>query len=132
MDDILVNKKTETVNLKLPKFELTFDKVLNDSLSDMGLTECFDMEKANFDQMGKTLDGDNLFIGLVRQKAKIIVDEEGTEAAAATEVLMACGAAMEPQEYREVYFDEPFVYMIMDMERGIPLFMGILDDPGLQ
>ena len=59
-------------------------------------------------------------------------DEEGTEAAAATEVLMACGAAMEPQEYREVYFDEPFVYMIMDMERGIPLFMGILDDPGLQ
>ncbi len=45
---------------------------------------------------------------------------------------MACGAAMEPQEYREVYFDEPFVYMIMDMERGIPLFMGILDDPGLQ
>lgn len=129
--DILVNKQTGLVNLKLPKFEITFDKELNDSLSNMGLSECFDMEKANFDQMGKTRSGDNLYISLVRQKAKIIVDEEGTEAAAVTEVIMACGAAVEPREPKEIYFNEPFVYMIMDLDKEIPLFIGILDNPVL-
>lgn len=129
MNDMLVNKQTELVDLKLPKFEVTFDKELNESLENMGLTECFDMDKANFDQVGKTQSGDNLYIGTVRQKAKIIVDEEGTEAAAVTEVLMMCGASMEPEEPREVYFNEPFVYMIMDMDKEIPLFIGILDNP---
>lgn len=59
------------------------------------------------------------------------MDEEGTEAAAVTEAIMACGAAMEPQEPKEVYFNEPFVYMIMDMDKEIPLFVGILDNPDL-
>ncbi|MDE5699540.1 MAG: serpin, partial [Lachnospiraceae bacterium] len=127
----LGNRRTELVNLKLPKFEITFDKKLNDSLSNMGLEECFDVDRANFDQMGKTMSGDNLYISFVRQKAKIIVDEEGTEAAAVTEVIMACGAAIteEAQKPREVYFNEPFVYMIMDMDRELPLFIGILDNP---
>lgn len=130
--DLIVNAKTETVNLKLPKFEITFDKELNTALTHMGLTECFDMKKADFSQMGKTKSGDNLYISLVRQKAKIIVDEEGTEAAAVTEVIMECGGALpEPQDPKEVYFNEPFVYMIMDMDREIPLFVGILDDPAL-
>lgn len=129
LHNILVNSKTELVNLKLPKFEITFDKELNNDLSQMGLSECFDVEKANFDQMGKAQSGDNLYISLVHQKAKIIVDEEGTEAAAVTEILMACGAALEPREPREVYFNVPFVYMIMDMDKEIPLFVGILDNP---
>lgn len=68
---------------------------------------------------------------LVQQKVKIIVDEEGTEAAAVTGILMTDNAiTMEPQKPKEVYFDEPFVYMIMDMEKEIPLFVGIMDDPG--
>ncbi|MDE7478176.1 MAG: serpin family protein, partial [Lachnospiraceae bacterium] len=126
ISDLLAHKQTQLVNLKLPKFEITFDKVLNETLSNMGLVECFDMEKANFDQMGKTQSGDNLYIGLVQQRAKIIVDEEGTEAAAVTEVFMDCGAAL--ADPKEVYFNEPFLYMIMDMDREIPLFIGILDD----
>jgi len=132
ISDILDNKQTTFVHLKLPKFEITFDQVLNESLSNMGLSECFDMEKANFDQIGKTQSGDNLYISLVRQKAKIIVDEEGTEAAAVTEAIVECtGAIMEPQEPKEVYFNEPFVYMIMDMDKELPLFVGILDYPVL-
>lgn len=129
IQDMLVNKQTTLVNLKLPKFEITFDKNLTESLKNMGLSECFDETKAKFDQIGKTKSGDNLYIGLVRQKAKIIVDEEGTEAAAVTEVLMMCGAALEPEEPKELYFNEPFIYMIMDTDNQIPLFIGILDNP---
>ena len=127
INSILVNRQTETVNVKMPKFEITFDKELNGALSNMGLSSCFDIEKANFDRLGKIQDDNNLYISLVRQKAKIIVDEEGTEAAAVTEAIMACGAALE--QSRQVSFNEPFVYMIMDMDKEIPLFVGILDNP---
>ncbi len=95
----------------------------------IGLVECFDEEKANFDQLGRTIYGDTLYINLVRQKAKIIVDEEGTEAAAATEVLMKERSAMIMTDPKELYFNEPFIYIIMDMETEVPLFIGILDNP---
>ena len=72
-----------------------------------------------------------MYIGLVRQKAKIIVDEEGTEAAAVTAVLMMCAGALEPEETKELYFNEPFIYMIMDMDNDMPLFIGILDNPAV-
>jgi len=129
ISDILAHRQTQTVNLKLPKFEVTFDKELNESLKNIGLVECFDEDKANFDQLGKTIYNDTLYIDLVRQKAKIIVDEEGTEAAAATEVVMMDKCAMIMTEPKELYFNEPFIYMIMDMETEVPLFLGILDNP---
>ncbi|MDE7275102.1 MAG: serpin family protein [Lachnospiraceae bacterium] len=126
---MLLSRQNERVHLKLPKFEVTFDRELNKYLFDMGLTECFDPVKADFSQMGTTQSGMNLFISLVRQKAKIIVDEEGTEAAAVTEIDMRDGGVMFGSEPRALYFDEPFLYMIMDMDRELPLFIGILDDP---
>ncbi|GFI21504.1 hypothetical protein IMSAGC011_00274 [Lachnospiraceae bacterium] len=132
ISDLLAKGQTEIVNLKLPKFEVTFDKKLNESLINIGLTECFEEQKANFDQLGKTINNDTLYIDLVRQKAKIIVDEEGTEAAAATEVLMMDRGAMLISDPREVYFNEPFIYMIMDMQTDVPLFLGILDNPNTE
>ncbi|MDE6056193.1 MAG: serine protease, partial [Lachnospiraceae bacterium] len=96
--------------------------------SNMGLTECFDYEKSDFSRMGRPNSGNNLYISLVRQKAKIIVDEEGTEAAAVTEILARDGGGM-LSEPKQLYFNEPFLYMIMDMDRELPLFIGILDNP---
>ncbi len=80
--------------------------------------------------MGTTTAGGNLYIDLVFQKAKIIVDEEGTEAAAVTEVLIKeeCASIID-EEPINVYFDEPFLYMIMDMDKEVPLFIGIMDNP---
>lgn len=129
ISDMIANKQTQTVNLKLPKFEVTFDTNLNQSLINIGLKECFEEGKANFDQLGKTKNQDTLFINLVRQKAKIIVDEEGTEAAAATEILMMDRGGMIGPDPKELYFNEPFLYMIMDMETELPLFIGVLDCP---
>ncbi len=126
--NMLLDRKNEVVNLKLPKFEVVFDRELNKSLINMGLTECFDLEKADFSHMGKSLSGYNIYISLVRQKAKIIVDEEGTEAAAVTEIEARDGGGM-LSEPKELFFNEPFLYMIMDMDRELPLFIGILDNP---
>lgn len=131
ISDMIANKQTQTVNLKLPRFEVTFDTNLNQSLINIGLKECFEEGEANFDQLGKTKNQDTLFINLVRQKAKIIVDEEGTEAAAATEILMMDKGGMIGPDPKELYFNEPFLYMIMDLEEELPLFIGILDNPAL-
>jgi len=81
--------------------------------------------------MGTTDSGLGLYISLVHQKAKVIVDETGTEAAAVTAIAMEeeCTSVMEPKMPVNVYFDEPFLYMIMDMEREVPLFIGIMDNP---
>ena len=98
----------------------------------MGLKSAFEPEKADFSRIGAEYienSDENLYINMVRQKAKIIVDEEGTEAAAVTAVMMECGAALIEELPKEVFFDRPFVYMIMDMDNEVPLFIGILDSP---
>lgn len=115
-------------NLKLPKFEVTFDKVLNDPLKNMGLISAFDAQNADFTGLGSA-GGENLFISLVRQKAVIRVDEKGTEAAAVTGVMMKATSAMPENQPIEVFFDEPFLYMIVDLKSQTPLFMGIMDCP---
>lgn len=121
-----------SVDLWLPKFEVTFDKELNEDLKEMGFSSAFDENLADFTGIGLTDNGLPLYISLVRQKAVFIVDEEGTEAAAVTEVAMdECAAVENPVLPKEVHFDHPFLYMILDKEADMPLFMGIMDDPSL-
>ena len=124
---LLQGRERTLVNLQLPKFSITYDKKLNDSFIQMGLERAFDEDKADFSGIGTMPGGENLYISLVRQKAVVYVDEEGTKAAAVTEVeIRTKNAEPEPQN---VFFNEPFLYMIMDMETNVPLFMGIMDDP---
>lgn len=129
--DMIANQQMMRVNLKLPKYEISFDRELNQSLVNMGLQSAFDAASANFNGIGESSLGqseNDLYIDLVRQKAKIIVDEEGTEAAAATGIIMRMNAAG-PVEAKDVWFDRPFLYLIMDMDKEIPLFIGIFDNP---
>ncbi|MDE6674100.1 MAG: serpin family protein [Acetatifactor sp.] len=128
LEELLASENRELCNLRLPKYEVSFDQVLNDSLQAMGLVRAFDGELADFS--GLTEQGDPLCISLVRQKAVFRLDEKGTEAAAVTMVVVnKCAAIVETQP-RELYFDRPFVYMILDLETQVPLFVGIMDDPG--
>lgn len=125
LSKLLDTKENVKVNLKLPKFDITFDKTLNDSLQIMGINDAFDGEYANFSNMG----ADNIYISLVKQKAVIKVDEDGTEASAATQVIMSETSVMQEKEPIDIFFDEPFLYMIMDMDSEVPLFIGIMDNP---
>lgn len=130
VSEILDSGSNELVRLKLPKFEVEFDKTLNETLQNMGIKRAFDGELADFTGLGYTDNGVPLCISLVRQKAVVKLDEEGTEAAAATMVAMKeCAMAMPEKPPIEVYFDEPFLYMIMDMDSKTPLFMGVMDNP---
>lgn len=129
ISDMMDKKNDIRINLALPKFTVEFDRNLNESLQSMGIKMAFDDVLADFSGIGKNDNGNNIYISLVRQKAKVIVDEEGTEAAAVTEVAMfECTSAVIDMP-KTVEFDRPFVYMIMDNETQIPVFMGIMDNP---
>lgn len=128
--DMLSQNETTLCNLKLPKYEIEFHKELNDSLKQMGLEVAFIDGVADFSGIGIPNDADNMYIETVQQKSKIIVDEEGTEAAAVTSVEMnRCTSMFNPEIPVDIYFDEPFLYMIVDRERKVPLFIGIMDNP---
>lgn len=115
------------INFSMPKFEVEYGAELNDYLVDMGLISAFDMTTADFSRMGKSERG-NIHISEVMQKVKIIVDEEGTQAAAATQVATADSAAP-LQEPQELILDSPFIYAVIELDTGMPLFLGLLSSP---
>jgi len=125
----LQNPTEIIVHAGLPKFETGFDLELSQLLKDLGMTDAFNWQAADFSGMGRTTDGTNLCIGRVLHKTRITVAEEGTKAGAATMVEMRAEGAMEIQESRIVTLDRPFLYMIVDTELMEPVFLGTLADP---
>jgi len=89
----------------------------------MGIVDAFVLEKANFAGMTDKLD---LFIRAVIHKAYVDVNEEGTEAAAATGVAVARRRSEEPPTFRA---DHPFLFLIQDDHTGSILFIGRVTDP---
>jgi serpin B len=89
----------------------------------------FDPEQANFAPM--TSGGNALSIGHVEHQAFVEVNEEGTEAAAATAVIMAPGAGAVPPDQQQAVFraDHPFIYLIRENSTGSILFIGRLATP---
>jgi len=118
--------KEEFAHLRLPKFDFEYDRSMTEDLIALGLSPAFDPDLANFIPMGSGPNGE-LYLSEVYQKVKIIVDEEGTEAAAVTEAAATEEAAME--EPTRIFFDRPFLYAVVEKDTGLPLFMGAYDMP---
>lgn len=124
----MIGKLSERkVNLTMPKFKFEQEMGLKDTLSAMGMSVAFKPGIADFTGM----DGvkGNLFISAVIHKAMIAVDEKGTEAAAATAVLMAMSAMPMPTEPVKFVADHPFIFLIRDRESGSVLFLGRVMNP---
>ena len=112
------------VDLTMPKFEFRTQAGLNGPLATLGMPSAFDPGTADFS--GMTAE-ETLFISDVIHEAYIAVDEEGTEAAAATAVVMRATAA--PMETVTLNIDRPFLFVLRDGDTGAPLFMGRVTDP---
>jgi len=113
-------RETEVV-VFLPRFEVTFPFRLDDILKSMGMVDAFS-NKADFSGMDKK----SLIISAVLHKAFVTVNEEGTEAIAATAVLMGRGLPSPPLIFRA---DHPFVFLIREKTTGSILFLGRVVDP---
>ncbi|MCK6577861.1 MAG: serpin family protein [Anaerolineae bacterium] len=117
------------VILTLPRWKTQTDAPMTDLLQRMGMTLPFTGD-ADFSGMIDTSQtAERLAISRVLHKAFISVDEHGTEAAAATVVLMEATGAPRPQEPFVFTADRPFVYTIVDQTTGTILFMGRVLDP---
>ncbi len=121
---LLENKKDKEVNVKIPKFSMEFNALLNEPLQSLGILDAFDEKKADFMGLGKSIDG-NIYISRVIHKTKIDLDEKGTKAGAVTAVEMDTESAP-IEEVKKVILDRPFFFMIVDIEQNLPLFMGSL------
>ena len=116
--------RSQKVVLSLPKFKLESSFSLNKVLSAMGMVDAFTM-KADFSGMTGTTD---LFISAVVHKAVVDVNEEGTEAAAATGVVMELKSAM-PRPPKVFKADHPFLFLIRHNPTGSILFLGRVTSP---
>lgn len=124
--DLAARLAPRRVDVKLPRFEFTRMLDLGGTLHGMGMTLPFDAAKADFSGMSSA---EKSWIGAVLHKAFVAVDEEGTEAAAAT-VLFLKGSDMgPPDEPVVVHADRPFVFLIRHVPTGTVLFLGRVTDP---
>jgi serpin B len=123
--DAVASMQTKQVEVFFPKFSLETTYSLPNTLKKMGMPTAFG-ENADFSGMDGTR---NLSISSVSHKAFVDVNEEGTEAAAATSVEM--GVTSMPVEIIVPIFraDHPFIFQITDDETGMLLFMGRIADP---
>ena len=129
LKELIAAAKADTfVTVNMPKFSTGYSVYLTDALKAMGMTDAFDPFLADLSGAGRGVDGP-LYISYVFQRVKVDVDEEGTEAAAVTEIATAEGCALPADEPIVLTFDKPFVYAIVDTETGVPLFAGVMENP---
>lgn len=119
----LENLSNGEVILSMPKFEFENDFSVAEALRTLGMPSAFSPGEANFSRMSEA-QTDPLVISDVIHKAFVAVDEEGTEAAAATAVIMGVTSVMEEEPPVPLIFDHPFLFLIRDQQTGIYLFMG--------
>ena len=118
--------RTADVNLTLPKFKMEYSRRLNDDLTALGMGVAFDDARADFSRIAD-VGSERLYISRVDQKTFVEVNEEGTEAAAATSVGIGVTSAPVVVEMR---VDRPFVFAIRERLSGTVLFMGLMNVVG--
>jgi serpin B len=117
--------RPDRCEVRLPKFKLESELILNDALRALGMGIAFERGKADFGHMRPERD---VHVTEVRHKSYVDVNEEGTEAAAATSVMLYGSS----QSVRRVVVDRPFVFAIRDHLSGTILFLGRVLDPAAE
>ena len=119
--------KKQRVDVYIPKFKFETKYFMAETLKEMGISDAFVFGAADFSQMDGTKD---LYISDVIHQAFVEVNEEGTEAAAATAVIMTWGSVGGEKAITPVFrADHSFIFIIQQKETGNILFIGRVSDP---
>jgi len=117
--------QSKEVEVFFPKFKMSLEYELSELMKRMGMSDAFS-KAADFSKM---TGNKQLYISAIIHKTFIAVDEEGTEAAAATAVVMRMKSLPPPQDYEVFIADHPFFYFIKENNTGTVLFAGRVVDP---
>jgi serpin B len=123
---MIQNRSQASVSLRIPKFEVRYETGLVEPLKAMGMGVAFTAGQADFSRMNASHTRD-LFISDVRHKTYFRIDEKGSEAAAVTSVEVSLTSI--PEYEHTLDFSRPFMYGIADANTGLPLFIGIMENP---
>lgn len=124
LKELLDHPESVPVDVTMPKFESEMEVDLREVLKEMGMDLPFDGAQADFTDLGTSPEG-NLYINQILHKTYIEVEEKGTRGGAATAIGVNCEAAPEePKEQMVVTLDRPFVYLVVDTDTMLPVFMG--------
>ena len=114
------------VNLSLPKFDVSSDLDILDTLAQLGMTDVLDGIKSDFTPLAVT--DDSLALTQAKHAARVKIDEDGCEAAAYTVLGVGATAMLGPEEEIDFTLDKPFVFAITGID-GLPLFVGLVNQP---
>lgn len=112
----------------MPRFKMEYEASLNEPLQTLGMPLAFDSQQADFSKL--LVPPPNAYIGEVKHKTFVQVDEKGTEAAAVTKVEMRAGSAYVPTGFK-LELNRPFLFVIHERQTGAVLFVGAVYDPQL-
>jgi serpin B len=126
-DAMLSAMEPEDGTVRMPRFRLEYDALLNDPLSAMGMADAFSPDRADFTPMYEGARDAGLHIKGVKQKTFVEVDEEGTEAAAVTSVEVGVTCACPTGFFLDA--NRPFLFAIRERLTGTLLFAGVLHHP---
>ena len=116
------------IDLSIPKFDVSSDLDLLDTLAKLGITDVQTVGMADFTPL-TTANEQPLVLTQAKHAARVKIDEDGCEAAAYTILSVCETAAMPPEEVVEFTLDEPFVFAITGID-GLPLFVGVVNQVG--
>lgn len=125
LTEVLAEGRRAVLDVRLPRWTFRTQAPLKGVLQQLGMRAAFEPTGADFRPM--TEEDLQLSISAVLHEGFVAVDEEGTEAAAATAVVMGETSAPVTEPF---HLDRPFLFAIHDVEHGTPLFLGRVDDPG--
>jgi serpin B len=125
-NSIVSNMFQQNVWLKLPRFKVECELLLNDPVMSVGMKHMFEEDLADFEKISDW----ELFVSFIKQKTYVEVNEEGTEAAAVTVIGIGI-TSVGPSEPQSIPFhaNRPFLYLIKEKSTGAILFIGRMDEP---
>ncbi len=117
------NSKMLKIHYSVPKFDISSQIGLSEGLKNLGVTDVFDVERADF----SPLTDSPVVISEANHAARVVIDEEGCTAAAFTEMIGA-GATLPPEDEMDFILDRPFIFAVTS-DTQQPLFIGTVNDP---
>lgn len=124
LQGLIGSENAEKTTIGLPKFSYDCEWAMVGALKELGMKKAFEPFVADFRGISED---ESLFISQVLHKTHIEVTEAGTRAAAVTAVIVEAAEALE-EKPKEVILDRPFVYMIVDMQNKLPIFIGAVTE----
>lgn len=113
-----------SIDLRIPKFDVTANQDLCAALTTLGITDVLDDKKADFSPL---TDMEGVYLSSAPHGVRIKIDEEGVEAASYT-VLMMAGMGLPPEEVIDFKLDRPFLFAVIS-DDGLPLILGVVNEP---